>query len=79
MIEVLLDTNIYASDPWRAKAGFIALTRLAKSGKLRLHIPYLVQKEFLSQQVEIQEKHINSISTAIVQLQRRVSPDLSKN
>lgn len=78
MIEVVLDTNIYTSDPWRGRAGFNALVRLAKSGKLRLHIPYLVQKEFVSQQIEIHEKHINSINNSIAQLQRRVTSDLTK-
>jgi hypothetical protein len=57
MMEVVLDTNIYTSDPWRGKAGFNALVKLAQSGKLRLHIPYLVKKEFVSQQLEIHEKH----------------------
>lgn len=78
MIEVVLDTNIYSSDALRRTARFNALVRLAKSGKLRLHIPYLVQKEFLSQQTEQFEQLLNSINNGIVELQRRTSPALIK-
>jgi len=78
MIEVVLDTNIYSSDSLRRTARFNALVRLAKSGKLRLHIPYIVQKEFLSQQTEQFEQWVNSINNGIVELQRRTSPTLVK-
>ena len=65
MIEVVLDTNIYSSDPLRRTARFNALLRLAKSGKLRLHIPYLVQKEFPSQQTEHYEQLVSSPRSGI--------------
>jgi len=78
MIEVVLDTNIYSSDALRRTARFNALVRLAKSGKLRLHIPYIVQKEFLSQQTEQFEQLLNSINNGIIDLQRRTSPALIK-
>jgi hypothetical protein len=78
MIEVILDTNIYSSDSLRRTARFNALVRLAKSGKLRLHIPHIVQKEFLSQQTEQFEQLTNSISNGIAELQRRTSPILVK-
>jgi len=78
MIEVVLDTNIYSSDSLRRTARFSALVQLAKSGKLRLHIPYIVQKEFLSQQTEQFEQWANSINIGIVELQRRSSPTLAK-
>lgn len=77
-MEVVLDTNIYTSDPLRGKAGFSAIIKLAQSGKLRLHIPYLVKKEFVSQQIEIHEKQINAINSAVNALQRRVPAKLSK-
>lgn len=78
MIEVILDTNIYSSDALRRTARFNALVRLAKLGKLRLHIPYIVQKEFLSQQTEQFEQLLNSINNGIIELQRRTSPTLIK-
>jgi len=78
MIEVVLDTNIYSSDPLRRTARFNALLRLAKSGKLHLHIPYLVQKEFLSQQTEHYEQLVSSVGNSIIELQRKVSPNLVK-
>lgn len=78
MIEVVLDTNIYSSDSLRRTARFNALVRLAKSGKLRLHIPYIVQKEFVSQQTEQFEQWANSISIGFFELHRRVSPTLAK-
>jgi len=78
MIEVVLDTNIYLTDSLRRTARFNALVRLAKSGKLRLHIPYIVQREFLSQQTEQFEQWANSINNGIIELQRRISPTLAK-
>jgi hypothetical protein len=75
MLEVIIDTSIYRNNPSRDKAGFNAIVRLAKSGKLHLHIPYIVQKEFLLQEIDIHEKNIQAINSAIIQLQRRVPSD----
>lgn len=77
-MEVVLDTNIYSNDALRRTARFNALTRLAKAGKLRLHIPYVVQREFLSQQTEQYEQLANSINNGISELQRKISPDLAR-
>jgi predicted nucleic acid-binding protein len=77
-IGVVLDTNIHSSDSLRRTARFNALVRLAKSGQLRLHIPYIVQKEFLSQQTEQFAQLANSINNGIVELQHRTSPTLVK-
>ncbi len=74
MIELLIDTNIYRSDPLRNKASFNAVVRLAKSGKIRLHVPYFVQWEFISQQIEHYEKNVNSVNQAISNLQRKPIP-----
>lgn len=60
------------------KLVFYAIIKLAQSGKLRLHIPYLVKKEFVSQQIEIHEKQINAINSAVTALQRRIPKKLSK-
>ena len=50
MNHILIDTNIFASDQKRSRPAFRALTRLAGAGKLQLHIPEVVRREFLSQQ-----------------------------
>jgi len=49
-IRVLLDTNIYFKDPRRNKLGFSALSRLCKAEEVRLYLPFIVQREFQTQQ-----------------------------
>jgi hypothetical protein len=48
---VVLDTNIYFQDPSRSGLPFQALARLCKAGVLCLHLPYVVEREFQTQQV----------------------------
>lgn len=68
MIHVLIDTNIYRADRKRSKPAFRALARLAKAGKLQLHIPTYVKLEFLSQQHRDIKKEIKAISKAAKEL-----------
>ncbi len=72
MIHVVIDTSVYRQDPSRRKAGFKAVERLAKAEQLRLHIPFIVKREFLTQQIEEYEKHLTSIDSGINSLQRKV-------
>jgi PIN domain len=48
---VVLDTNIYRKNPARSDLPFQALERLCKAGVLCLHLPYVVEREFQTQQV----------------------------
>jgi hypothetical protein len=50
MIHLVLDTNIYAADRRRDSGPLRALMRLCKGGMVKLHVPYVVKNEFLSQQ-----------------------------
>jgi len=50
MIHVVLDTNVFSSDRRRNSGAFRAFARLCKGGKVKLHIPFVVNHEFLSQQ-----------------------------
>lgn len=52
MLHVLLDTNILRQDPQRKSAAFQVLGRLGNAGSLKIHIPYLVRKEFLGHREE---------------------------
>lgn len=46
---VVLDTGIYRQDMGRVKHAFAALSQLCRSNVVQLHIPCVVEKEFLSQ------------------------------
>lgn len=52
MLHVVLDTSVYRANPRRNSPPFRALTRLAHAGKVQIHLPDLVKREFLSQQYE---------------------------
>lgn len=53
MIDVVVDTSIYRTDPKREKAAFRVLTKLATNGFVRVHIPHVVEREFSTQQLEL--------------------------
>jgi ElaB/YqjD/DUF883 family membrane-anchored ribosome-binding protein len=50
MIHVVLDTNAFTADCRRESGPFRALVRLRKGEKVKLHVPYVVKNEFVSQQ-----------------------------
>lgn len=50
-VHVVLDTNIYRKDPTRSDLSFKALERLCKAGIVKLHLPYVVEREFQTQQL----------------------------
>lgn len=62
MIDLVLDTNIYRHDPKRISLVFAAIERLSHAKVLLLHIPYVVEREFQTQQREI---YSNSLKKAI--------------
>lgn len=70
MIQVILDTNILERSPHRNSAEFHALQNLCRDRKIQLHLPDIVQKEFLSHREEAIEEGLQSIIKGIKQLNR---------
>lgn len=71
MIHVVLDTNIYRSNPNRDNLHFKALERLSKNGVIRVHIPYVVLREFQTQQREIYSKDLAKAVSGLSGLSRK--------
>jgi hypothetical protein len=72
MLDIVLDTSVFRNDPWHSKADFLALQRLARAKKIKLHVPYFVHREFLSHMFS---EHLDS---TIIPIERAVSK-LKKN
>jgi len=53
MIHIVIDTSIFSKDLDRTKASFKTIQRLAKENEIKLHIPYFVKYEVITQ---LQEK-----------------------
>lgn len=74
MLDILIDTNIYRKDPNQTGLPFKAIKRLCKASALRLHIPYIVLREFQTQQLEQYRKEIQAALKGIsTVLDRRLS------
>lgn len=71
MIHIVLDTNIYRNNPRRDNLNFKALEKLAKSGIVKLHIPYIVEREFQTQQREIYSKSLIKAQSAFSGLSKK--------
>ncbi len=71
MIHVVLDTNIYRNNPSRDNLHFKALEKLSKAGVIRLHIPYVVMREFQTQQREIYSKDLTKAMSGLSGLSRK--------
>lgn len=56
---VVLDTNIYRKSPKRKDLAFLALERLAAAGLVEVHLPYVVEREFQTQQMAKYKKDID--------------------
>lgn len=73
---VVLDTNIYRKNPARSDLSFQALARLCQANIVKLHLPYVVEREFQTQQGEIYKKDIERASAGIDSILRKgVSAD----
>lgn len=78
MLDVVLDTSVFRNDPWRKKADFLALARLGKAGKIKLHIPYFVQREFITHLFsEYYDSHLTAIEKSISKIERNLPDDLA--
>jgi rRNA-processing protein FCF1 len=71
LLHVIIDTSIYRKDPKRDKVGFRALGRLCKGQKVKLYVPEVVKREFVSQQKTAIEEHIQTILNAAKSVSRR--------
>ena len=76
MIHLVLDTSIYRNNPDRDSLHFKAIERLSNAGSLQLHIPYVVLREFQTQQREIYSK---DLTKSLAGLNGLVRKKLDKN
>lgn len=73
--KVVIDTNIFRKDPRRKSVAFRALGLLAENKHIELHIPYIVEREFLSQRYDEHEIPYNDIKKGIKSLIHKKIPD----
>jgi len=71
LIHVVLDTNIYRNNPDRTSLNFKAIEKLANAGLVKLHIPYIVEREFQTQQREIYSKDLTKALSGLSGLSRK--------
>jgi hypothetical protein len=71
LIHVVLDTNVYRSNPSMDNLHFKAIEKLALAGELKLHIPYVVLREFQTQQREHYSKDIAKAISGLSGLTKR--------
>ena len=64
-LHVMLDTSILRDDPQRRKAAFVRFQQLARDGHVRLHLPWLVQEEFISGTVEAYRKGLREAGASL--------------
>lgn len=57
---IVLDTNIYRKSPSRTDLSFLALNRLCKAGIAQLHLPYIIEREFQTQQSQQYGKELET-------------------
>lgn len=76
MFEVLIDTNGYRKDPNQSGLPFKVLMRLCQLKAARVHLPYIVKREFESQQIAIHQKELHaSLSAIAALLKKSLSPE----
>jgi hypothetical protein len=71
LIHVVLDTNVYRNNPNRDNLHFKALERLSNEGVISVHIPYVVLREFQTQQREIYSKDLVKAVSGLTGLSRK--------
>ena len=73
-IEVILDTEVLRRDPSRRKGPFRALTRLSKTGNIRIHIPEIAVREFLTDQQSKLRSAIDKTKNSLNELSKYPIP-----
>jgi len=71
LIHVLIDTSIYRQNPKRDSLNFRAIEKLADANWLKIHIPYIVEREFQTQQREIYSKDLSNAINGLNGLARK--------
>lgn len=75
MINIVLDTNIYRKNPSRSDLPFQALARLAKAGQVKVHIPYIVEREFQTYRRSLCQDDMRNADSALRSLlKKELSP-----
>jgi hypothetical protein len=64
-LHVMLDTSILRDDPPRRKAAFVRFDQLARDGHVTLHLPWLVQEEFISGIVDMYRKGLRDAGASL--------------
>ena len=78
MIHIILDTSIYRNNPSRDNLSFKAIEKLLDAKWATLHIPYVVEREFQTQQRKIYENDLKKVVSGLSGLARKqLSPDIS--
>lgn len=77
MIDVVIDTSIYRTDPKREKAAFRVLTKLATNGFVRVHIPRVVEREFVTQQLASLETTFGESRKFVSSIRKKISESLT--
>lgn len=70
MIDIVLDAEVLKRDPSRRRGAFRALSQLAESGEIRLHISEVAAQEFLTDQCEAVKSKVQNVARAIKELKR---------
>ncbi len=78
MIDLVVDTSIYRADPKREKAAFRVLTKLATNGFVRVHIPYVVEREFSTQQLSSLESTFGEARKFVASARKKVSESIAQ-
>jgi hypothetical protein len=73
-IHVILDTNIFRKNPSLSDLSFQALERLCKAKIAKLHIPYIVEREFQTQQTALYKKDLDTAISSLNSIIRRGLP-----
>lgn len=68
---VVIDTNIYRKSPKRKDLAFLALERLAIAGLVEVHLPYVVEREFQTQQLAQYKKELDATVNGLESLVKK--------
>lgn len=71
MINIVLDANIYKANPNRNDLNFKSIEKLSKMSYLKLHVPYIVQREFQTQQSKLCSDDLTKIISGFNSLSRK--------
>ncbi|WP_417661427.1 PIN domain-containing protein [Pseudomonas sp.] len=71
MINIVIDTSVYRTDPKRNKAAFRTLNKLISNKLIKVHIPTIIEKEFSTQQASQMESLISEGNKFISSLKKK--------